>query len=73
MKAETFGPNPHGDQDKGWTLLAVCWAFVICALTTTGLRLWIRSRLTRNLGWDDGIMVFAMVCITLHPHANRWP
>lgn len=66
MRAETFGPNPNGDQNKGWTLLAVCWAFVICALITTILRIWIRSRLTRNLGIDDWVMVFAMVRLTLH-------
>ncbi len=66
MKADTFGPNPTGDQDKGWALVAVCWAFVICAFTTTVLRIWIRSRLTRNLGWDDWVMVFAMVCLALH-------
>lgn len=61
MKAQSFSPNPYGDQDKGWSLLAVCWAFVTCAFISTVLRVWIRARLTRNLGWDDGIMAVAMV------------
>lgn len=61
MKAETFAPNPYGDQDKGWALISVCWAFVICAFITTCLRVWVRARLTRNLGWDDVVMMTAMV------------
>lgn len=61
MKAESFSPNLTGDQSKGWTLLAVCWAFVLCALISTILRVYIRSRITRNLGWDDAVMALAMV------------
>ena len=54
-----------GDVDRGWTLLAVCWAFVLCAFITTVLRVVVRSRLTRNLGWDDFWMVMAMVSPSL--------
>lgn len=61
MKHETFAPPPDGDVDQGWALLAICWAFIACALTSTMLRVWVRSRITRNLGCDDYIAVAAMV------------
>lgn len=63
MKKQTFTRPPNGDVDQGWAILSVCWAFVAAALGSTILRVWIRTRLTRNLGWDDGIMVIAMVSI----------
>ena len=63
MKKQNFARPAHGDVDQGWAILSVCWAFVAVALASTLLRVWIRARLTRNLGWDDGIMVIAMVSI----------
>lgn len=63
MKQETFAPPPDGDVDQGWALLAICWAFIACALVSTMLRVWVRSRITRNLGCDDYIAVAAMVRI----------
>lgn len=61
MKQETFAPPPDGDVDQGWALLAVCWSFIACALTSTILRVWVRSRITRNLGCDDYIAAAAML------------
>ena len=61
MKQETFAPPPNGDVDKGWAVLAICWAFIACALISTMLRVWVRSRITRNLGADDYVAVAAMV------------
>ena len=61
MKQYQFSQPPDGDRSQGWALLAVCWAFVTAALTTTVLRVWVRTRLTRNLGWDDSYMIIAMV------------
>jgi len=69
MKAETFTPNPHGDEEKGWALIPVCWALVLGALVSTILRVYIRARLTRNLGWDDTVMVVTMVS-TAFPFAH---
>lgn len=61
MKQETFLPPPDGDVDQGWAVLAICWAFIACALITTMLRVWVRSRITHNLGGDDYVAVAAMI------------
>ena len=66
MKQETFAPPPDGDVDQGWAVLAVCWTFIACALISTMLRVWVRSRITRNLGGDDYVAVASMV--TTPPH-----
>ncbi|KAI4287806.1 MAG: hypothetical protein L6R35_002937 [Caloplaca aegaea] len=60
MKEYQLSRPPDGDRSQGWALLAVCWAFVTAALATTILRVWVRVRLTRNLGWDDHHMIIAM-------------
>ena len=51
-----------GDIDQGWAILAVCWAFVLCAFMTTVLRVIVRTKITHNLGADDWYMITAMVC-----------
>ena len=61
MEAYTFSPPEGGDVDHGWALLSVCWAFVLCAFITTSLRIFVRAKLTKNLGYDDAFMVIAMV------------
>lgn len=61
MKQETFTRPPDGDVDQGWAILAICWAFIACALVSTMLRVWVRSRLTHNLKGDDYVAVAAMV------------
>lgn len=63
MQDHHFSEPIGGDVDRGWALLAVCWAFVLCAFITTTLRVTVRSKLTRNLGWDDFWMVAAMVSL----------
>lgn len=61
MKQETFTRPLDGDVDQGWAVLAICWAFIACALVSTMLRVWVRLRITRNLGSDDYVAVAAMV------------
>lgn len=64
MKEQSFVQPDNGDVDQGWALLAVCWVFVTFALISTILRVWVRTRLTRNLGSDDYNMIIAMVSRT---------
>lgn len=66
MQHETFTPPRNGDVDQGWAILAICWAFIACALISTVLRVWVRSRITRNLGGDDYFAVAAMVRARIH-------
>ena len=61
MQPQNFAVPDNGDVDQGWTLLAVCWAFVLCAFITTALRVVVRLKLTRNFGSDDMTMIVAMV------------
>ena len=63
MKQETFTRPLDGDVDQGWAVLAICWAFIVCALISTMLRVWVRLRITHNLGSDDYVAVAAMVRI----------
>ena len=63
MIEQTFARPDNGDVNKGWAVLAVCWAFVACAFISTVLRVWVRVRLTRNMGPDDYNMIVAMVSI----------
>lgn len=66
MQQETFTPPLNGDVDQGWALLAVCWTFIACALITTILRVWVRARITHNVGGDDYVAVAAMVRARAH-------
>ncbi|KAI4196529.1 MAG: hypothetical protein LQ350_006512 [Teloschistes chrysophthalmus] len=59
MKQESFYPSPYGDQDNGRRYLGAAWALVMCALISTSIRVWVRGRLTRNMGWDDHFMIIA--------------
>ena len=62
MKEYTFPMPDGGDESQGWALLAVCWAFVTFATFTTMLRVFVRAKLTRNLGSDDWVMIVCLVC-----------
>lgn len=61
MKQETFTRPADGDHDRGWWLIPFCFVLVTGALISTLIRLWIRLRVTRNLGWDDFLISIAMV------------
>ncbi|KAL8785824.1 MAG: hypothetical protein Q9213_003131 [Squamulea squamosa] len=61
MKQETFYPSPYGDQDNGKKYLGAAWALVMCATFSTGVRVWVRGRLTRNMGWDDYHMIIGQI------------
>ncbi|KAL9046059.1 MAG: hypothetical protein Q9206_007172, partial [Seirophora lacunosa] len=57
MKQDTFYPSPEGDESNGWKYLGAAWALVACAFLSTVVRIWVRARLTRNMGWDDYYMI----------------
>lgn len=43
-------------------IVAVTTAFLAISLLTVSLRCYVRLRVVRAFGWDDGFMVVAMVC-----------
>jgi hypothetical protein len=50
---EVVFPQPKGgDVDQGWALLAVCMSFVLAALISTVARVVVRTKITRNIGWE---------------------
>jgi hypothetical protein len=42
-------------------ILAATLTFLPLAIFTVALRLWVRTRMVNALGWDDSLMVFALV------------
>ena len=49
-----------GDIQHGWRLEVAATVTFLCAFLAVGLRIFARVRYAR-LGWDDHIMVFALV------------
>lgn len=56
-KEVIFTPPPNGDENKAPAAFAVMYIFLLAALLTTIIRMWVRTRLTRNQGSDDYWMI----------------
>lgn len=54
------------DQDKGSTIFSLTWTEGSLATIVVCARMYTRLRLVKNAGWDDWIMLFALVCIILN-------
>ena len=61
IMSATFRPSPNEDQDKGDAL-----ATVVAALIAVRLRIFVRARIVRFLGWDDWTIVLAIVSSLPH-------
>ena len=61
MKAETFTLPPDGNQNLAARLLIVLWLCNLAALVSSVVRVFVRSHITRNLGWDDYCIIGAQV------------
>ena len=61
VKEVIYTLPPNGDQDQGPGFLAACWIFAMAALISTVVRILVRSRLTRNIGWDDYWMIITEI------------
>ncbi|KAM5466509.1 hypothetical protein MauCBS54593_005766 [Microsporum audouinii] len=48
--------------DKGPQILAIMWSLFSVSTSMVLVRLWIRSHLTKQLGWDDAFIVLALAC-----------
>ncbi|KAL5365186.1 Alpha/Beta hydrolase protein [Aspergillus floccosus] len=57
-------------QDKGPTLLVVIWTLTALTTLMVAVRLFIRTKIIRNLGLDDWLIAFSMVSATAHDHIN---
>lgn len=54
----TTTPNPPYI-NRGPQILAVCGTLVGLAVAAVSLRVWVRATITRQLGWDDGLIIAA--------------
>lgn len=59
-------PPAEGDQDRKAVLLTVVISMTILSTATVLLRIYTRTKVIHNLGWDDYTIVAAQV-IRLHP------
>ena len=55
------------NEDQGPVILGAALTVTIAALITTITRLYVRIHLIRNIGWDDYVMISAMVLVS-HPN-----
>lgn len=60
-------PQPHiimvELKDRSESIFIVTVIFLGISLSAVCLRCFVRLRLVKAFGWDDGLMLFAMVCI----------
>ncbi|KAK8076274.1 hypothetical protein PG994_003546 [Apiospora phragmitis] len=56
-------PPPPPDVNRGPEILAVTGTLVAATLCVVLLRLWVRLRLVRQLGWDDFFVAAAMALL----------
>ena len=46
-------------------MLLVCSSLCLAlAWVSVALRVWVRAVIIKSFGWDDTLMVFALVCLT---------
>ena len=50
-------------ENAGPTILAVTLTVAIIALVTLVVRLYVRTKMIRNVGWDDYVMIIAMLIV----------
>lgn len=60
MSTSLHRPPPGGNVDHGWQLEVGVIVTFVSASVAVGLRTFARSRYTR-MGWDDYVMLFALV------------
>ena len=54
-------PPPDGDLNKGPIFLIVTLITATIALILVGLRMYVRTKIIRAVGWDDWMIILAMV------------
>ena len=58
---ENLPPHPGEDVNNGHKILIVSWAECGVALIFVTLRIFTRLRLVRAFGWDDAMIIVAIV------------
>ena len=61
MSSSLSTPPPGGDDDIGYKLVAVAIATISVASVVVAIRLYVRIKLVRAVGWDDSLMLLSLV------------
>ena len=61
--SQLLAPPPGGRQNKGPAFLAVALLFTILASIVVFLRVYVRIWVKPAFGWDDGMIIFAIVSL----------
>ena len=54
-------PPPGGDESRGADIIVTQFVLIGVATILVCLRLWVRSKVTRKLGWDDILIAVSLV------------
>ncbi|KAI0159976.1 hypothetical protein GGR52DRAFT_563791 [Hypoxylon sp. FL1284] len=60
MATESQPPVPQADPNSGPAITAVTSVLLAIAIILVGLRCYVRVILSKNIGWDDGVMLFTL-------------
>lgn len=56
----------------GHAIIVITWVFTFLAIVTVALRIYVRTNMKTGLGWDDWIMLIAVVSTShIHQHARE--
>ena len=74
--SQFVSPPPGGPQNLGPTIDAVNWAFTLVATAAVGARIYAKTKLTHNIGWDDFWILVSIVRLSLaywiqRPNSDR--
>lgn len=73
--ATAFRQTDQGlpNEDQGTVILGATLTVTIAALITVVTRLYVRIQMIHNVGWDDLVMVSAMVLVCHYNFHIHWP
>ena len=61
-KVPPLGPEPpDGDQSRGEDIIISQFVLMGIATLLIALRLWVKGRIMRKIGWDDLLITLALV------------
>ena len=70
MSSTSAAPPPGGDENIGYKLVIVATTTIATGAITILLRMYVRARIVRAVGWDDWLMLLALVSFLSHNTAH---
>ena len=68
MSSTSAAPPPGGDENIGYRLVIVASTTIATGAITILLRMYVRARIVRAVGWDDWLMLLALVSFLYIAH-----